>query len=49
MLGGWYYDVPPATGPPSRILVCPASCGRFKSAPDANVSLLFGCETQVIK
>jgi hypothetical protein len=49
MLGGWYYDVPPATGTPSRILVCPASCSRFKGAPDARVSLLFGCETQVIR
>jgi hypothetical protein len=48
MRGGWYYDVPPATGKPTRILVCPASCSRFKGAPDAKVSLVFGCATQVI-
>jgi hypothetical protein len=49
MRGGWYYDVPPASGTPSRILVCPASCDRFKTAPEAKVSLVFGCETVVIK
>jgi hypothetical protein len=48
MRGGWYYDVSPATGKPTRILVCPASCSRFKSAPDAKVNLVFGCATQVI-
>ena len=46
--GGWYYDVPPATAKPTRILVCPASCTRFKAAPDARVNLVFGCRTQVI-
>jgi hypothetical protein len=48
MRGGWYYDDPPATGKPTRILVCPASCSRFKGAPDAKVNLVFGCATQVI-
>jgi hypothetical protein len=46
--GGWYYDVPPAQGRPTRVLVCPATCGRFKSEPDATVELSFGCQTRTI-
>jgi hypothetical protein len=46
--GGWYYDVPPAMGTPGRVLICPASCTRFKVDPAANVSLVFGCATRVI-
>jgi hypothetical protein len=49
MLGGWYYDVPPATGPPLAHPRLPGLLRPFKSAPDAKVSLVFGCETQVIK
>jgi Mg-chelatase subunit ChlD len=47
--GGWYYDVPPAMGTPARVLVCPATCTRFKTDPSANVSLVFGCKTKVIE
>ena len=39
----------PATGMPSRIIVCDASCRRFKTAPNASVSLAFGCKTEVIQ
>jgi Mg-chelatase subunit ChlD len=46
--GGWYYDVPPAQGTPTRILVCDASCRRFKMDATARVDLLFGCATKVI-
>jgi hypothetical protein len=46
--GGWYYDVPPARGMPTRVLVCPATCQRFKGDPTAAVDLLFGCATRVI-
>ena len=49
MRGGWYYDVNPTTGMPSRIIVCDASCKRFKTAPNASVSLAFGCKTEVIQ
>jgi hypothetical protein len=49
MRGGWYYDVPPAMGTPGRVLVCPASCNRFKADGTANVSLVFGCKTRVIE
>jgi len=48
MRGGWYYDVPPGRGTPSRILVCDASCSRFKMDATAKVDLLFGCATRVI-
>jgi hypothetical protein len=47
--GGWYYDVPPATETPTRVLVCPASCNRFKADASASVSLAFGCKTKVIE
>ena len=46
--GGWYYDVPPSRGTPSRILVCEASCRGFKMDATARVDLLFGCATRVI-
>jgi hypothetical protein len=49
MRGGWYYDVAPGAGTPTRILVCPASCERFKAETDPKVNLVFGCETQVIR
>jgi hypothetical protein len=47
--GGWYYDVPPSRGAPTRILVCDASCRRFKMDATARVDLLFGCATRVIQ
>jgi hypothetical protein len=49
MRGGWYYDVDPASGTPTRVLTCPASCERLQAAPDANVNLVFGCKTVVIE
>jgi hypothetical protein len=47
-MGGWYYDVDPAMGTPSRVLVCPATCDRFKGDPAARVDLVFGCATKII-
>jgi hypothetical protein len=47
--GGWYFDVDPATGgTPRRVLVCEASCNRFKSDAAAKVELRFGCKTRAI-
>jgi hypothetical protein len=46
--GGWYYDVPPSQGRPTQVLVCPASCQRFKSEQAATVELSFGCQTRTI-
>jgi hypothetical protein len=47
--GGWYYDVAPAAGTPTRILACPATCEKFKAETEPKVSLVFGCETVVVK
>jgi hypothetical protein len=46
--GGWYYDTAPTTGAPTRILMCDATCRRFKADQGGKVDLLFGCGTQVI-
>jgi hypothetical protein len=44
--GGWYYDVDPAAGTPTRIIVCPATCSAFESTPGLTVKILLGCETK---
>jgi hypothetical protein len=46
--GGWYYDVDPAMGTPTRIIVCEATCRRWKADPAATVDLGIGCRTRVI-
>jgi Mg-chelatase subunit ChlD len=46
--GGWYYDVDPATGTPTRVIVCEATCRKLKMQPDATVDLRFGCATRTI-
>ena len=47
--GGWYYDVDPPTGTPTRVIICPASCTRFKADAATRLDLLFGCATRVIQ
>lgn len=47
--GGWFYDVDPATGTPTRILVCEATCQRLKESRDTKVDLRFGCKSRVIQ
>jgi hypothetical protein len=42
--GGWYYDVEPSAGPPSRLLVCPSSCAGTRAAA---LSIELGCQTRV--
>jgi hypothetical protein len=50
VLGGWHYDVDPATGArPTRIVACEATCRRWKAEPTASVDLRFGCQTRVIE
>jgi hypothetical protein len=47
--GGWYFDVDPATGgTPKRVLICEASCQKFKTDAAAKVELRFGCKTRAI-
>jgi hypothetical protein len=48
MRGGWYYDVPPAMGVPTRILTCEATCRHFRTDTAGKVELVFGCSTRVI-
>jgi hypothetical protein len=47
--GGWYYDVDPATGGmPTKIIVCEATCKKWKGDANASVDLRVGCRTRVI-
>lgn len=48
MRGGWYYDVEPSKGTPTRIFVCEATCRQLKQQTDAAVDLRFGCQTRTI-
>jgi hypothetical protein len=46
--GGWYYDVEPGSGTPSKIIACPTTCSAFEAAPSgASVGIALGCETIV--
>ncbi len=45
--GGWFYDVPPATGRPTRVRLCPATCTKVKDTAGVTVQLRFGCKTRV--
>ena len=47
--GGWYYDVDPATARPTSVIVCPATCERFKGNEMAAVDLTFGCRTRTVE
>jgi hypothetical protein len=44
--GGWYYDVPPMAGTPSRVIACEASCRQLK-ADGGTISLAFACATRI--
>lgn len=44
--GGWYYDVDPATGAPSKLVFCPSTCSAVKAA-GGQVDVLVGCRTRV--
>jgi hypothetical protein len=43
--GGWYYNVPPSGGTPTKIELCPASCDSLKKDAKATVNVLQGCTT----
>lgn len=43
--GGWYYDIDPAQGDPTRILMCPATCAMLQEGGDLEIRV--GCETVV--
>jgi hypothetical protein len=39
---GWYYDDASA---PSKLLSCPQTCAAIRSTPNAQLDVLFGCDT----
>ncbi|MEP7052346.1 MAG: vWA domain-containing protein [Pseudomonadota bacterium] len=46
--GGWYYDVLPKKGTPTKIIACPATCTTIQSAKDeSSVDIALGCGTIV--
>lgn len=46
--GGWYYDVDPSKGTPSKILLCDASCDQIQGDAQGKVDVLVGCKTEVL-
>jgi hypothetical protein len=44
--GGWYYDVDPKSGAPSRLNMCKASCERLSTAT-SKLRVELGCKTVV--
>jgi hypothetical protein len=46
--GGWHYDVDPAQGTPTRVILCDASCRQWKGDAGNRVAIRFGCQTRVI-
>jgi hypothetical protein len=41
-LGGWYYDVNPP-GVPTKLTLCPQSCGPLAATVSSKLQVLFGC------
>jgi len=44
-LGGWYYDTDPAVTAPTKILMCPATCSKFKATVGGKIDIEVGCKT----
>ena len=47
--GGWYYDVNPMMGTPTRIIACEATCRKLKAQMGGRIDLRIGCKTEVIQ
>ena len=43
--GGWYYDVDPAHGTPTKIIACPSTCTQFNADVSGHVGIVLGCAT----
>jgi hypothetical protein len=43
--GGWYYDVDPSAGTPTKIIACPATCTQFNADVSGHVDIVLGCAT----
>jgi hypothetical protein len=44
---GWFYDVAPANGTPSKISLCPSSCTAARAPKDGRVNIVLGCATRI--
>ena len=42
---GWYYDVNPSAGNPTKIVVCPQACDTLKATQGGRVEVRLGCLT----
>jgi hypothetical protein len=47
--GGWYYDVPPGSGKPTKILTCDATCKTLSVDSTGKIEIQVGCATVVPK
>jgi hypothetical protein len=47
--GGWYYDVNPADGTPTKILTCPRTCDILRSDNKGRFDINIGCKTIYIE
>jgi len=45
-LEGWHYD---DETQPAKVVVCPSTCARIQAAAEAQVDLLFGCQTMTVE
>ncbi len=46
--GGWYYDTDPLVSPPTKISLCPTSCGMVEADPAGAVDYKLGCGTVTV-
>lgn len=45
--GGWYYDIDPSFGAPTRINMCQATCDKLGARSDTALHVELGCKTVV--
>ncbi len=43
--GGWYYDIPPESGTPTKILTCDATCSALSLDSGGKIDIQVGCAT----
>ncbi len=45
--GGWYYDVDPSQGTPTKIILCPTTCTTVTAGTGVNVNIQLNCATVI--
>ena len=43
--GGWYYDIDPGVGTPTKIEMCDATCKALSADPTGKIDIAVGCAT----